>query len=80
MKCRSGESERHWYRCERFFNTNDGWYFSTREGQNVGPFVSRRAAEKGVELFVRHLRGQEEGGIYGAKLAKDGLWMSTLFR
>ena len=80
MKCRTGESGRHWYRCERFFSTNEGWYFSTREGENVGPFVTRRAAEKGVELYIKHMSQQQEGSTYGAKLAKDGLWVSTLFR
>ena len=80
MKYRAGESEQRWYRFDRFYNTNEGWFFSTREGENVGPFVSRSVAEKAVKLYIKYTTNEEGSGSYGARLAKHGFWASTLLR
>jgi hypothetical protein len=39
-------------RSGRVFEGKGGWYFSTREGGNVGPFPSVAAAEAGVVYYV----------------------------
>ena len=36
----------------RVSQAQDGWYFSTREGVAIGPFVSEELAVRGVEDYV----------------------------
>lgn len=44
------------YRAERFFAVNDGWYFSTRESDDQGPYTSRLNAEKALVSYIRAYR------------------------
>lgn len=39
-------------RSERFFQKEGYWYYSTREGVDIGPFDSRREAETGAAEFI----------------------------
>ena len=41
---RYGEEQKHWYRSNRFFQVDGIWFFSTREGLDVGPFDTERDA------------------------------------
>ena len=41
---RQGETPKRWYRSERFFQVDSIWFFTTREGVDVGPFDSERIA------------------------------------
>lgn len=41
---RNGEPQKHWYRSNRFFQVEGIWFFSTREGLDVGPFDSENDA------------------------------------
>lgn len=52
---RAGERPRLWYRSNRFFSADGFWYFTTREGIDVGPYDSRRAAERDSERLIRLL-------------------------
>jgi Domain of unknown function (DUF6316) len=36
----------------RFFQQTARWYFSTREGANIGPFENRFEAEQGLKDFL----------------------------
>lgn len=36
------------------------WYFATREGIDVGPYATRKAAEEGSARLARMLRGVDE--------------------
>ncbi|TQV65988.1 hypothetical protein FKG94_27740 [Exilibacterium tricleocarpae] len=49
---RSGEYGEVPVRNERVFQKNSYWYYTTREGVDIGPFDSRVAAEAGAEEFV----------------------------
>ncbi|TQV84645.1 hypothetical protein FKG94_03745 [Exilibacterium tricleocarpae] len=80
MKIRRGETEMHWYRADRFFSTSDGWFFLTREGENVGPFENRQEAERAVVLYIRYSSNDQLSHDYSVKLAKQGIWALTLFR
>ncbi len=55
MKMRSGEEKRAWFRCERYYHTDEGWWFQTREKTERGPFDSQHEAEMDLCLYVRRL-------------------------
>lgn len=43
-------------RSSRIFNMQNHWYFSTREGSDVGPFGSRDEASCGLEDFLQFIQ------------------------
>ena len=60
---RGGEDYKRWYRAERFFQVDGVWFFSTREGIDVGPFDSEIDAKKHERRLVSLLiktKGPEE--------------------
>ncbi len=52
---RRGEKSKKWVRSERFFEVGGIWFFSTREGIDVGPYVSEREAKKCERQLVSRL-------------------------
>lgn len=52
---REGEKPRTWYRSERVYRNERGWYFSTREGIDVGPFGCRFDAEVDLEALIERI-------------------------
>ena len=60
---RNDEKKRTWFRSERVFNWNGGWYFHTREGIDVGPYESQLEADIEAEMLrelIRHANVQGE--------------------
>ncbi len=53
---RSGEIGQPPPRSSRIFNMQNHWYFSTREGSDVGPFGSREEASYGLQDFVQFIQ------------------------
>ena len=53
MKVRRGDSKKAWFRGDRFYHTGDGWWFTTREHTEYGPFDSHVEAENELCLYVR---------------------------
>ena len=51
-KSRRGEKRQLRFRSDRMFVADNQWYFSTREGDEMGPYATREEAE--AEL-VRYL-------------------------
>ena len=55
MSNRNGENgavpERH----ARFIEKNDYWYYTTREGIDIGPFDNREEAINGVTEFIDYI-------------------------
>lgn len=56
MSSRRNESPRTWFRSDRFFRSNEQWYFHTREGVTVGPYLTRFEAEVDAGLLLALLR------------------------
>ncbi|WP_096085296.1 DUF6316 family protein [Agaribacterium haliotis] len=79
LQLRAGEAEKTWFRSERFFNVDRDVYFSTREGRDVGPFPSRAAAARGLDLYIQTMQKEKEDSVYAARVAMQGLWASTMF-
>jgi hypothetical protein len=62
---RSGETSQHRFRNERLFAVGHRWYFATREGDDIGPFRDRQAAELALAVFVaRRVEEQASSGAH----------------
>jgi hypothetical protein len=49
---RAGETGKVPVRSSRFFYEERCWYFRTREGADVGPYNTQKAAKKGLQDFI----------------------------
>lgn len=56
---RAGEQPRTWFRTSRFFVVAGGWYFSTREDIDVGPYETREEAERDARRLAEILQSTE---------------------
>lgn len=58
MKCRAGENINYPapVRTDRFFSAQGAWYFSTREGNPIGPFEGKEDARKGLDDFIEFIQ------------------------
>lgn len=56
MGNRRNEQPRTWFRSDRFFRSDERWYFNTREGITVGPYRSRFEAEVDAGMLLSLLR------------------------
>jgi hypothetical protein len=45
-----------WFRSDRFFRSDEQWYFYTREGISVGPYRTRFEAEVDAGLLLSLLK------------------------
>lgn len=64
MGKREGDDNKTFFNSDRFFNEGGKWFFTTREGQLMGPFDSRKDAEQELMLYLRNL---EERARFGLK-------------
>lgn len=55
MYVRHGEENKSWFRSNRFYHTNEGWWFQTRENTELGPFSSHSDAEAELMLYIRQI-------------------------
>jgi hypothetical protein len=60
MANRQHESARTWFRSDRFFRSNEKWYFHTREGAQIGPYATRFDAEIDAGRLLALLRDTPE--------------------
>jgi Domain of unknown function (DUF6316) len=63
MKYRAGEDPKMFFRTERMYFSNGEWFFSTRDGSDLGPFTSHEEAEAELTLYLRH---SHEGSMFVA--------------
>ena len=59
MSNRAGEQGKVPIRSGRFLKKEGYWYYSTREGVDIGPFDSREDAEVGVGEFIDFICASE---------------------
>ena len=55
MRTRTGEAARPWFRSERYYHTGEGWWFMTREKDELGPFRPQNDAENELVLYIRKI-------------------------
>ena len=53
MQIRQGETDKQWFRCERFLHTSVGWYFTTRDATQEGPFYDQQQAATELDYYIR---------------------------
>ena len=53
---------RHFRSSDRFLMANGAWYFTTREGIDVGPFKTRPDAVKAGDRLIELLRTVSDSG------------------
>ena len=61
---RNGENGKVPQRHERFFQSEEYWYYTTREGVDIGPFDSFDDATQGADDFVSFICSAEPGFIH----------------
>ena len=69
MEVRSGETNKTWYRTDRFLYTNGDWYFLTRENTQEGPFRSREEAHRELQYYIRKMVNWSFGAPPAANVA-----------
>ena len=42
-------------RTDRFFAINANWFFTTREGADIGPFETKEEAREGLSTFIEFI-------------------------
>lgn len=52
---RSGEARRSYFRSDRIFRSENGWHFTTRDENRVGPFSTREEAGRALDHFISAL-------------------------
>ena len=57
-----GDDAKMHFQMDRFIQQNGEWYYTTREGEERGPFESREDAEGDLILYLQHLRKMEDFG------------------
>lgn len=56
---RNGEKGTIPERSDRFFRKDDYWYYTTREGVDIGPFDSIDEAIQSAEQLIKFITGEE---------------------
>ncbi|MDJ0891005.1 MAG: DUF6316 family protein [Gammaproteobacteria bacterium] len=64
---RRGEKRQVRFRSDRMFVVNNRWYFSTREGEEMGPYATREKAEAELVRYLSRI-----GALDGAAKTKHG--------
>jgi hypothetical protein len=50
------------YRMDRFVQQNGEWFYSTREGEDRGPFRSKEEAQEDLQSYIRKFNNTLEFG------------------
>lgn len=50
------------FQMDRFVQQNDEWYYTTREGEERGPFESKADAKGDLIAYLRHKKKMEDFG------------------
>jgi len=79
MNYRKGEEKKIRFRTDRCFRVERDWYIATRESQDIGPFDSRKSAEKGVSRYVKYIEQWKKEGVFAQRVALGGIWAANLY-
>ena len=45
------------FRVNRLFSSGSAWYFSTREGKEQGPYITKEHAQQAINRFIKEVEG-----------------------
>jgi hypothetical protein len=57
-----GAKFKNWFRTDRMFEDNGGWFFFTREGTIEGPFINPEQTNIGLEIYISSVCTQYAAG------------------
>ena len=62
---RQGETDSLHFRSGRLFCVDNDWYYSTREGADIGPFPTKADAEVALASFLKEFpsAGEQDAGV-----------------
>lgn len=79
MKTRTGEDQKTRFRTERIILIDQNYFFSTREGAEIGPFKSKPEAELALARYIKVI-GTEGGSLeHAERVATQGVWARSLY-
>jgi len=76
---REGEQTSVHFRSDRFYKIDGKFFFSTREGSEIGPYPSKLEAQKGLDRFVQCIESGKDS-IYAKRVALSDTWAITNFQ
>jgi len=79
LAVRAGERNSVHFRSDRFYQIDKEFYFSTREGIEIGPFGSKGEAASGLERFIQSIR-VGDNHKKATQVALSGSWAITNFQ
>ena len=56
------EEAKRYFQVDRFVLQNGEWFYTTREGEERGPFESKKEAEADLIVYMRHMKKMEDFG------------------
>lgn len=57
-----GENGKLYFQMDRFVQQNGEWFYTTREGEERGPFESRADAKGDLILYIQRMRKMKDFG------------------
>jgi len=79
IQFRHNEHSGTYFRSGRFFKVDAVYYFSTREGSEIGPYESMEAAEGGLVRYIDTIT-KDGNASHAKKLALSGNWAVTMYQ
>ena len=80
MAKRYDDEGRPYFSSDRFYRVDDQYYFSTREGEEVGPFESKEAATTALDQYIDCVLSGVGSSVKAKKLALQGTWAFTNYQ
>lgn len=62
MTRKEDDDSKLFFQMDRFVQQNDEWFYTTREGEERGPFESKEDARGDLIAYMRHLKKMEDFG------------------
>ena len=57
-----GVNSKQYFQMDRFVQQNGEWYYTTRECEERGPFLSKEDAKGDLLAYIRHMKKMEDFG------------------
>ncbi len=58
--CNGSQANVIYTRSERFFKRGDGWYYTTRENIDMGPYADKAEAQMALVYFIERTQWPDE--------------------
>lgn len=80
MRCREGEVTEYRKRTDRFSHVDGAWYFSTREGPEMGPYETKVEAKSALSEYIACMQDPERNIYYPSTFLPDSVTRQNGFQ